>query len=146
MENSITRVIELKAPIDKVWQALTDSKQFGKWFKAAFEGPFVAGKSTHGKNQYPGFEFKLEFMIKEMKPQTYFSYAWHPFPVDKTFDYSKEEPTLVEFHLEKTAAGTRLKVIESGFNEITAHRRAEAFKMHSGGWEEQLRHIEAYLG
>ena len=82
---------------------------------------------------------------KEIRPQSYFAYAWHPFPVDRTFDYSKEEPTLVEFFLEQIASGTLVKVRESGFSEITASRRAEALKMHSGGWEAQLRNIEAFL-
>ena len=87
----------------------------------------------------------MAFYIKDIKPKHYFSYAWHPFPLDKTFDYSKEEPTLVEFHLEETASGTLLKVKESGFNQVTASRRAEAFKMHSGGWDAQLKNIEAFL-
>jgi len=147
MENSISRQIEIKAPVSKVWQALTDAKQFAQWFKVTLEGPFVPGKTTHGKNTYKGYEhLKMVFMIREIKPESYFSYAWHPFAKDPTFDYSKEEPTLVEFHLEKTATGTLLKVTESGFNKITASRRAEAFKMHTGGWEQQLKNIEAFVG
>lgn len=144
--NSIEKQIEINAPVSKVWRALTDSKSFGEWFKAKFEGPFVAGKAIKGKNLYPGFEFEMTFAIKEIKPEHYFAYAWHPFPVDQSFDYSKEEPTLVEFTLEKTATGTLLKVKESGFSKITASRRAKAYEMHTGGWEEQLRNIEAYVG
>lgn len=144
-QNSIERQIEISAPVAKVWQALTDSKLFGQWFKATFHSPFVAGKTTKARNTSKGFEMDMQFYIKEIKPQSYFSYAWHPFPIDQTFDYSKEEPTLVEFHLEQTATGTLLKVKESGFTKITASRRAEAFKMHTGGWEAQLKNIEAFL-
>jgi uncharacterized protein YndB with AHSA1/START domain len=107
---------------------------------------FVAGKTTKGKNTSKGFEMNMEFHIKDIKPQSYFSYAWTPFPMDQKFDYSKEEPTLVEFFLEETKGGTLLKVKESGFNKITASRRAEAFKMHTGGWEAQLKNIEKFLG
>lgn len=145
MENAITRQIEIKAPVSKVWKALTDSQRFGTWFKAKFEGAFVAGKTTKAMNTHPGFEFPMEFHIKDITPESYFSYRWTPFPVDRTFDYSQEEPTLVEFFLEQTETGTLLKVVESGFNQITARRRAEAFKMHSGGWEAQLRNIEAFV-
>jgi uncharacterized protein YndB with AHSA1/START domain len=106
---------------------------------------FVAGKTTKGRNTSKGFEMAMEFHIKEIKPQSYFSYAWIPFPMDKNFDYSKEDPTLVEFFLESTSTGTLLKVKESGFNKITASRRAEAFRMHSGGWEAQLKNIEKFL-
>lgn len=145
MEHTIEKQIEVKAPVSKVWEALTDSKQFGQWFKAEFKDPFTAGKTIIGMNTYPGYEMEMKFYVKDIKPETYFSYAWHPFPMDKTFDYSKEEPTLVEFFLEPTKAGTLLKVKESGFNKITASRRAEAFKMHTGGWEEQLRNIKGYV-
>jgi uncharacterized protein YndB with AHSA1/START domain len=144
-ENSIERQIQIKAPVEKVWEALTNAQIFGQWFGAKFQSSFVAGKTSKARNTTKGFEMDMEFMIKDIRPQTYFSYAWHPFPMDKTFDYSKEEPTLVEFHLEKTATGTLLKVKESGFNKVTASRRAEAFKMHSGGWDGQLRNIEAFL-
>ena len=144
-ENSIEKQIEINAPVAKVWAALTDSKLFGQWFKANFETEFLAGKTTKGKNTSKGFEMKMEFHIKQIKPQTYFSYAWTPFPLDQTFDYSKEEPTLVEFTLEPMKSGTLLKVKESGFNHITASRRAEAFRMHTGGWEAQLSNIEKFL-
>lgn len=144
-ENSIERQIEIKAPVEKVWKALTDSSLFGQWFNAKFQSAFVAGKTTLAKNTSKGFEMDMQFHIKEIKPQSYFSYAWTPFPMDRTFDYSKEEPTLVEFFLESTAIGTLLKVKESGFNKITASRRAEAFKMHTGGWEAQLQNIKGFL-
>lgn len=144
-ENSIERQIEIKAPVGKVWKALTDAKLFGQWFGVNLHSEFVPGKTTKGRNTSKGFEMDMTFHIKELKPQSYFSYTWIPFPIDQTFDYSKEECTLVEFFLEEIATGTLLKVKESGFNKITASRRAEAFKMHSGGWEAQLRNIEKFV-
>ena len=145
VENSIERQIQIKAPVAKVWKALTDAKLFGQWFGVNLHSDFVAGKTTKGRNTSKGFEMEMTFQIKEITPQSYFSYAWIPFPMDQTFDYSKEDPTLVEFFIEESASGTLLKVKESGFNKITASRRAEAFKMHSGGWEAQLKNIEKFL-
>lgn len=145
INDTIERQIEIKAPVEKVWKALTDSKLFGQWFKADFQSDFVAGKTTKALNTLKGFEMKMEFHIKDIKPQSYFSYAWTPFPLDQTFDYSKEDPTLVEFWLEPQKNGVLLKVKESGFNKITASRRAKAFEMHSGGWEAQLKNIENFL-
>lgn len=144
-QNSIERQIEIKAPVAKVWEALTDAKLFGQWFKVELHSPFVAGQTTKGRNVSKGFEMDMEFIVKEIKPKSYFAYAWTPFPMDRNFDYSKEEPTLVEFFLESSAVGTVLKVKESGFNKVTASRRAEAFKMHTGGWEAQLKNIEKFL-
>lgn len=144
-ENSIERQIEINAPVAKVWKALTDAQLFGQWFKVNLQSEFVAGKTTKGKNTSKGFEMDMMFHVKEITPQSYFSYAWIPFPMDQSFDYSKEDPTLVEFFLEATSNGTLLRVKESGFNKITASRRAEAFKMHTGGWEAQLKNIEKFL-
>jgi uncharacterized protein YndB with AHSA1/START domain len=145
MENSIEKQITIKAPVAKVWKALTDAKLFGQWFNVDLHSDFVAGKTTKGKNTTKGFEMNMEFHIKKIKPETYFSYAWIPFPMNQKFDYSKEELTLVEFFIEETKSGTLLKVKESGFTKITASRRAEAFKMHTGGWEAQLKNIEKFL-
>jgi uncharacterized protein YndB with AHSA1/START domain len=144
-EDSIEKQIEIKAPLAKVWKALTDTRQFGQWFGVSLHSEFVAGKTTKGRNTSKGFEMDMEFHVKEIRPQTYFSYAWTPFPLDRTFDYSKEKPTLVEFFLEENAKGTLLKVKESGFTHVTASRRAEAFKMHTGGWEAQLGNIKGFV-
>ena len=61
-------------------------------------------------------------------------------------DYSKEESTLVEFRLKATAGGTLLTVTETGFDKIPAARRAEAFRMNDGGWAQQVKNIQAYVG
>jgi hypothetical protein len=65
--------------------------------------------------------------------------------VDVTVDYSSEPTTLVEFKLSEVDSGTLLRVIESGFDQIPASRRAEAFRMNTGGWEEQMLNIEKYV-
>lgn len=145
-DNQIERQIEINAPVSKVWTALTDSQQFGQWFNGKFQGPFVAGKTTKARNTLKGYEKDMEFHVKEIKPQSYFSYAWVPFPMTAIpFNPADEQPTLVEFFLEPTAKGTLLRVKETGFTKVTAARRAEAFKMHSGGWDAQLKNIEKFL-
>ncbi len=110
------------------------------------DGPFVAGEPIGGQITHPGYEhLRMEIVIKEIGPETYFSYTWHPYAVDPAMDYSNEEPTLVEFFLEATGNGTLLRVLESGFEKIPAVRRAEAFPKNDGGWAQQMRHIEAYV-
>ena len=80
-----------------------------------------------------------------MEPESLFSYKWHPYAVDPAVDYSKEEPTLVEFKLEKTATGTLLRVNETGFDKIPAHRRLEALRKNEGGWAQQMKNIERHV-
>jgi hypothetical protein len=58
--------------------------------------------------------------------------------------YSQEPPTLVEFRLEPAAGGTRLTVVESGFDALPPHRRADARRSNEGGWEEPMRNIRAH--
>jgi hypothetical protein len=53
--------------------------------------------------------------------------------------------TLVEFRLEKIEAGTLLTVTESGFENLPADRRLEAFRMNEAGWTEQLKNIGSYV-
>jgi uncharacterized protein YndB with AHSA1/START domain len=146
MSDRIEKRIELKAPVSRVWRALTDYREFGEWFRVKLNGPFVAGQVSHGQVTWPGYEhLKWEVVVQKMVPESFFSFTWHPYAVDPKTDYSKEPPTLVEFRLEKTAGGTLLLLTESGFDKIPAHRRLEAFRMNDGGWSQQMQNIEKHV-
>src|SRR5882762_11716242 len=104
IEQKIEKKIELKAPVSRVWRALTDYREFGEWFRVKLNGPFVAGQVTRGQITFPGYEHAtFEAVVQKLEPETLFSYTWHPYSVDAAVDYSKEPSTLVEFRLEKTA-------------------------------------------
>jgi len=146
MSDRIEKRIELKAPISRVWRALTDYREFGEWFRVKLEGPFVEGQVSRGRITHPGYEHvKWEAVVQKMEPEQFFSFSWHPYSIDPKIDYSKEPSTLVEFRLEKTATGTLLLLTESGFEKIPAHRRAEAFRMNDGGWTQQMKNIENHV-
>jgi uncharacterized protein YndB with AHSA1/START domain len=83
--------------------------------------------------------------VKAIEPETLFSFTWHPYGFDPAVDYTKEEPTLVEFRLTPMGTGTSLTLTESGFSKVPAHRRAEAFRMNDNGWSQQLKNIETYV-
>lgn len=142
----IEKRIDLAAPLPKVWRALTDAQEFGTWFGVKLEGPFVPGAWVRGRITHPGYEHVvLEVLVERMDEGRLFSYRWHPYAVEKGVDYSAEPTTLVEFHLQEVPGGTRLTVIESGFERIPLARRAEAFRMNEGGWAEQVKRIEAHV-
>ncbi len=146
MNDRIEKRIELKAPVSRVWRALTDYREFGRWFRVKLEGPFVVGEVSRGHITYPGYEhLKWEAVVQAMEPERLFSFTWHPYAVDPSIDYSHEPPTLVEFRLEKTGTGTLLLLTESGFDKIPAERRAEAMRMNEGGWTEQMKNIENHV-
>ena len=146
MDHQIEKRIELKAPVSRVWRALTDHREFGEWFRVKLDGPFVPGQISRGHITHPGYEHvEWEAVVQNMEPEGLFSFTWHPYSVDPKVDYAKETPTLVEFRLEKTATGTLLLLTESGFDKIPSDRRLEAFRMNDGGWTEQMKNIESYV-
>ncbi|MGA2020212.1 MAG: SRPBCC family protein [Candidatus Sulfotelmatobacter sp.] len=150
MNDRIEKRIALKAPVSRVWRALTDYREFGEWFRVKLEGPFAPGQVSRGYITHPGYEHvKWEAVIQKMDPERLFSFTWsHPKSLDKatySSDYSKEPTTLVEFSLEKTASGTLLVLMESGFDKLPSDRRLEAFRRNDGGWTQQMKNIEAHV-
>jgi uncharacterized protein YndB with AHSA1/START domain len=146
MQNRIEKRLELRAPVSRVWSALTDYREFGQWFGVKLDGPFVPGQPAQGQITYPGYEhIRWQAVIQKMEPEKLFSFTWHPYAVDPKVDYSKETPTLVEFRLQQIPSGTLLLLSESGFDSIPADRRAEAFRMNDGGWSEQMKNIETHV-
>ncbi len=142
----IEKQIEIKAPIARVWRALTNHTEFGEWFRVKLDQPFAPGQPSTGHMTYPGYEhLKWTAAIQKIEPQRLFSFTWKPYAIDPNVDYSNETPTLVEFTLEPTPAGTLVKVVESGFDKVPAHRRDEAFRMNDKGWAQQMKNIETYV-
>jgi uncharacterized protein YndB with AHSA1/START domain len=147
--NSIERSILIEASRDKVWRALTNAENFGTWFGADLKGQtFAIGKRARGamgtscgREEGPDTVW-FDIVVERIDPQDLFSYRWHPYAVVPGVDYSSEEPTLVTFTLKDAANNsTLITVLESGFDTVPPHRRAEAFRMHTGGWEAQLNNL-----
>jgi uncharacterized protein YndB with AHSA1/START domain len=95
---------------------------------------------------YAGYEhLKFEVTVERMDPERLFSFRWHPYAIDEKVDYAKEPTTLVEFRLDAVSEGTRLTVVESGFDRIPVKRRAEAYRMNEGGWAEQMENVKRHV-
>jgi uncharacterized protein YndB with AHSA1/START domain len=142
----IEKKIILRAPRARVWRALTTAEEFGAWFGVKLTSAFASGTWLQGKITAPGYEhMTMDIGIERIEPESFFSYRWHPYAIDPKVDYSGEPTTLVEFRLDDVAEGTMLTVVESGFDQLPASRRSEAFRMNDGGWAAQLRNIERYV-
>jgi uncharacterized protein YndB with AHSA1/START domain len=142
----IEKQTDVRAERAKVWRAITDSREFGKWFQAEMTDPFVQGAPARGRITHPGYEhLTIEVHVERIEPERFFSFRWHPYAVDPQKDYSQEPTTLVEFALEEIPEGTRIRVTESGFDQIPLARRAEAFRMNSGGWAAQLVNVATFV-
>lgn len=150
MNDRIEKRIELNAPVSRVWRALTDYRQFGEWFRVKLDGPFVVGQISTGHITYPGYEHvKWEVLVQKMEPERLFSFTWpHAKSLsasDYSPDYSDAPRTLVEFRLEAVKNGTVLTLTETGFDQLPADFRLEAFRRNDGGWAEQMKNIENYV-
>jgi len=155
--NQIEKKMLLRAPIQRVWRALADAKEFGTWFGVKFEGTFKPGAQMKGilvttavdaevasmQAQYKGMEFSVT--IEKMEDERIFSFRWHPYAVDPKMDYSKEPTTLVTFALERVSEGVMLTVTESGFDKIPLERRAKAFEANEGGWQIMVGVLEKFV-
>ena len=144
----IERTVVLKAPRERVWRALSNAGEFGAWFRVNLKGQaFAPGKTVRGRLEIPGYtHVVLDLHVDRVEPMDRFSYYWHPYAVDQGTDYTKEPPTLVTFTLKDAKGGaTELTVVETGFDKVPAHRRQQAYRMNSEGWDGQLRNIAAYV-
>lgn len=146
MSDRIEKRIELNAPVSRVWQALTDHREFGEWFRVKIDGPFVPGQVCRGHITHRGYEhLTWEAMVQDMDAERLFSFTWHPYAINPKVDYSKEPATLVEFRLEPKGNGTLLTLTESGFDAIPKDRQFEAFRMNEQGWTAQMKNIEQHV-
>jgi uncharacterized protein YndB with AHSA1/START domain len=164
----IEKQVTLRAPVSRVWRALVDAKQFSAWFGVELDGEFTPGKPIKGtfdeKNfdaakieqvqaqlglrpspvKYPGSNITF-CTVERIEPESYFSFRWIPYGLDAEADLANEPTTLVEFRLESVAEGTRLSIVESGFERVPAHRRERAFRMNEGGWAAQAQNLKQYV-
>jgi uncharacterized protein YndB with AHSA1/START domain len=140
----IQKTIVLRAPRSKVWRALTDSAQFGQWFGARLQEPFVSGRTTRGPITIPGWDhLTFEAAVERMEPEHLFSWKWQP---GGNPDVDPAEPlTLVVFELEEVPEGTRLTVTETGFDSLSPSRRAKSYRDNDQGWTGQIENLRKYL-
>jgi uncharacterized protein YndB with AHSA1/START domain len=151
----IQKQVVLRAPLDRVWRAITDAEQFGQWFGVRFDGPFVAGRPVAAtitptivdeevaKRQEPHAGVQSTWQIVAIEPKRRFAYRWQPCAGDP--DVDDEPTTLVEFTLAETPEGVLLTITESGFDAIPAARRASSFEANSEGWAMQTDLVRKYL-
>lgn len=144
-ENEIRAEVEIAAPVDRVWKALSTGEGIAAWFCGRLVGSVDVGSvvtldfsSTDGCGA-------CEARIEAIEPQARFAYSWHPGEDCSLDHYPEDELTLVEFFLEPSGEGTRLKVVESGFAKIPEERRAACFKANTSGWEYELKELVEYV-
>ena len=153
----IEKKVRLRTSPERVWQAISDSAQFGFWFGVTFDGPFVAGTQVTGRIaptkvdsevaalQRPHEGKAFAFEVDRIEPMRLIAFRWHPFAIEPDVDYSNEPMTEIVFELEATPDGVMLTISESGFDRIPLERRAKAFAANDAGWSHQAQLLGKYL-
>jgi len=140
----IEREIVIDAPVERVWALITEPEHVGRWF----------GDAGAEVDLRPGVEMLIRWAdsgakrarVVAVEPHSRFSYRWAPFE-----DPGGEQPvegnsTLVELTLAPEGAGTRLRVVESGFASLATseEQRAENHAGNTGGWRSELEELRGY--
>ncbi|MDR6610779.1 SRPBCC domain-containing protein [Leifsonia sp. 1010] len=146
----VERSIVVRATQERVWAAIVDSKEFGAWFGAEFDGPFEVGRTTTGRivpttvdaevaaAQEPHRGSPIAAVVIAIEPPTRFAFRWQPAP-------GSDVLTTVEFRLAAEGDGVRVTITEDGFGALPEDIRDQARESNDGGWEAQTRLLGAYL-
>jgi uncharacterized protein YndB with AHSA1/START domain len=140
----IERETVIAAPVERVWEVLTGGEHVGRWFSDAGAeidlrpGGAIVLRWTYGVGRA---------RIVDVDPPRRFSYRWAAIREHWGEEPDDRNSTLVEFTLAREGDGTRLRVIESGFEALegTDEQRRRAFEDNTEGWETQLGNIREYL-
>lgn len=147
----IEKQVVLRAPLQRVWAAISDSEQFGRWFGARFDGQFVEGQAVTAtitpteidaevaKRQEPHAGATSRWQIVAVEPPRRFAYRWTVDPE------SEDVTTLVEFTLVEVSDGVLLTIVESGFDAIPEARRRSFFEDNSEGWTMQTDLVRRFV-
>jgi uncharacterized protein YndB with AHSA1/START domain len=139
----IERETVIAAPVERVWALLTEAEHLGRWFgDAGAELDLRPGGSLSLTWEQYG---TVHGRVVDVEAPRRFSYRW------AVLRESQSEPvegnsTLVEFTLEPEGAGTRLRVVESGFDTLFAdpEKRAQRHEDNTKGWGSELAELAEY--
>jgi len=134
----IERTVDLTAPPEKVWAALTTAEGLAAWFgnQATIDlrpGGSAQMKWTEGHT--------ADMRVERVEEPSVFGFTWH------IYGLPEDDPrrTYVEFTLEPAGAGTRLTVVESGFAQLPEDAYRAAFDGNTRGWASELAELADYL-
>jgi uncharacterized protein YndB with AHSA1/START domain len=137
----IERETVIAAPVERVWALLTEAEHIGRWFgDAGAEIDLRPGGAMvltwHGHGTY-------RCRVEAVDPPHRFAFRWlrreDNAPGDRT-------STLVEFVLVAEGSGTRLRVVESGFQRLAwpEEDKARYAGENTDGWVLELNQLRDY--
>ena len=130
-----TVVIErdIAHPPEKIWRALTEPHLIAEWLMKNDFRPDV-GHRFNLTGEWGGV---LDCEVLDIEPHRTLSYSWNFSHDDAAFDLR----SVVTFTLTPTAAGTHLRVEQSGFRP----EQKQAFGGAKLGWQQFLQKLETLV-
>lgn len=133
----ITRSIDIVAPIATVWSALTEAHLIRQWLGDSAELEAVAGGagffgwSEHGK---------FRVVVEQADKPRLLVYRWAR---EQDTDPVPGNSTTVRIELSEVDGGTRLVLVESGFEQLPDPHAAHT--ENQGGWTAELGDLVDFL-
>ena len=134
----IERTLDVAHPPQRVWAALTTAEGLASWFGQEVTIDLRPGGSLKMSwSDGPTGHMRVE----RVEEPTVFGFTWpiHGLPDDDP------RRTYVEFTLEPVGTGTRVRMVETGFAQLSDPSRRSEFDAHTEGWIRELGELVAYL-
>ncbi len=147
MQDAIEKSILLSAAPDRVWRALSDAAEFGRWFRAEVTGEMREGAVLGCRSLYPGTEhMRWDMYIHVMEPNRRLVWDWPAFdPSAFPDDPDSNARLTVEVAIAPEGDSTRLTLRESGFADLPEGPALAVWQRNEGGWTMQLDNIAAHV-
>lgn len=135
---TIIRTIEVAAPREKVWDALTRPELLCQWLgqEAEFE-PVVGARGSYTWTDWGHYPL----VVEAVDAPSSLTVRWAARPGAALTESSS---TTVVYTLESIPGGTRLTVVESGFELLDGDAQT-AFDNNAEGWDLELGDLVAFL-
>ena len=148
--DSVEREILIEASPEIVWGVITKPEQISRWFSDAadFEGRTGADGTLTWRPGGRGGEKESDLVVPirvvEADPFRRFSFRWNQ---PQGAGPNESNSALVEFSLVEEVGGTRLRVLESGIDAVTAddEARARYIGEHDFGWGKHFGELRDYV-
>jgi len=139
---TVRRTLDIAASVAKVWAAITEPEHISRWFgRAQFDGSAAGSTGTLTWEGYGSVPVRIEAVDA---PRS-ISYRWANDDAlgQLPSEVTETNSTVFTFTLEETAGGTRLTVVETGF-EVTSAPAAN-LESHRQGWDGELDKLVALV-
>ena len=139
---TVRRTIQIAAPVEKVWTAVTAPEHISRWFGEAAFDAFEVG--ALGTLSWPD-EGAIPVRIEAIDEPRMVSYRWSNDDAlgTRPTEIDDAHSTVFTFTLEALDDGTALTVVETGFE--TTSDPAANLEDHRGGWDAELDELVALL-